>query len=69
MARLTDAMIDATTEKIMEAQASWLEDILSTLIEKGVAQEAVDIGYHPDNSITVSVNGEQKYKCSVVLKN
>lgn len=68
MAKLTDAMIDNTTEKIMEAQANWLEDVLAGLLINGVSVNDVDVQYHPDNRIVVAVDGVPKYTCSIMLQ-
>ena len=68
MAKLTDAMIDNTTEKIMEAQAEWLNGVLTKLINKGVAQKDIGVEYMPDNRIVVLVDGKQTASCSIMLQ-
>lgn len=67
MVRLSDAKVEEMTKRIVRKQAKWLNDVVSNLIKDGVAKDKIDIAYHPNNSITVSVNGVERYSCSVEL--
>jgi predicted metal-dependent phosphotriesterase family hydrolase len=67
MVLLTDTKVEEMTKKIVRKQAKWLHEVVSKLADEGIDQDKIDIAYHPNNSITVSVNGVEKYSCSVEL--